>query len=288
MSARGVRRATKDADANAVNVDVTVDHLTKVVRDISDVSVDDGVVFDVDTISVQDIREQAEYPGLRVRIPASIGIWNGLAVGRIRRRADRAPPRQVTIDWILGNPKSSWVMRLLQVRDVVAMGRAPYKRMFQGDSASDERIIADVLALVDATHLADRSFALMSGGGRQRVLVARALAQQPRLLVMDEPTNHLDVRHQFDVLALPAKLGVTAVIAVHDLNLAAHYCDEIYVLRAGALVCGGPPETVLTSAVMAQVWGVTATVQPHPETGKPHVNYNPAVPATDRGAAQRQ
>lgn len=164
----------------------------------------------------------------------------------------------------------------LRVRDVVAMGRAPHKRMFQGDNADDDAVVAESLALVDATDLTERAFALLSGGERQRVLVARALAQQPRLLVMDEPTNHLDVRHQFEVLALPARLGTTAVVALHDLNLAAHYCDEIVVLRDGVQVCAGPPESVLTAGLIAEVWDVAAEVGPHPRTGRPHVTFDPS------------
>lgn len=163
----------------------------------------------------------------------------------------------------------------LRVGDVVSVGRAPYKRMFQGDNAIDEAVVSESLALVDAAHLADRPFALLSGGERQRVLVARALAQQPRLLIMDEPTNHLDIRHQFDVLGLPARLGMTAVIALHDLNLAAHYCDLIVVLRNGTPACAGPPESVLTAELIADVWGVGACVHPHPQTGRPHVFYQP-------------
>jgi hypothetical protein len=105
LAAYGVRRPTKDADANAVNVDVTANHLAKVVRDIAAVPVDDGVVFDLDTISVQDIREQAEYPGLRVRVPASIGTWKGVAVWDVSAGEPIVPPpRQVTIDRILGDP----------------------------------------------------------------------------------------------------------------------------------------------------------------------------------------
>lgn len=101
LAAYGVRRPTKDADANAVNVD----HLTQVVRDIAEVSVDDGVVFNLDTISVQDIREQADYPGLRVRVPASIGTWKGVAVWDVSAGEPIVPPpRQVTIDRILGHP----------------------------------------------------------------------------------------------------------------------------------------------------------------------------------------
>lgn len=167
----------------------------------------------------------------------------------------------------------------LRVRDVVAMGRAPYKRMFQSDNAADEAAITEALMLVDAVALTDRAFALLSGGERQRILVARALAQRPRLLVMDEPTNHLDVRHQFDVLKLPARLGVTAVIALHDLNLAAHYCDQIVVLRDGAPVCAGPPADILTAALIADVWGVAGSVGPHPRTGRPHVRFDPSQSA---------
>ncbi len=163
----------------------------------------------------------------------------------------------------------------LRARDVVAMGRAPFKRMFARDGVEDERLIDEALALVGAGHLADRPIALMSGGERQRVLIARALAQQPRLLVLDEPTNHLDIRHQFDVLGLPAALGITAVIALHDLNLAAHYCDRIHVLDRGRQVCAGPPAEVLTSELIRAVYGVRAGVGPHPGTGRPQVTYDP-------------
>lgn len=164
----------------------------------------------------------------------------------------------------------------LRARDVVAMGRAPYKRMFQRDGKCDARIIDRSLQWVGATHLADRPIALMSGGERQRVMIARALAQQPRLLVLDEPTNHLDIRHQFEVLGLPARLEVTAVVALHDLNLAAHYCDRIHVLHQGQQVCAGTPDEVLTAEVIAEVYRVSATVRPHPQTGRPQVDYDPA------------
>jgi iron complex transport system ATP-binding protein len=163
----------------------------------------------------------------------------------------------------------------LRARDVVAMGRAPYKRMFQRDGEFDARIIDRSLQWVGAAHLADRPIALMSGGERQRVMIARALAQQPGLLVLDEPTNHLDIRHQFEVLGLPARLGVTAVMALHDLNLAAHYCDRIHVLHQGRQVCAGTPSEVLTAELIAQVYRVSATVRPHPLTGRPQVDYDP-------------
>ncbi|ONI84101.1 ABC transporter ATP-binding protein [Actinosynnema sp. ALI-1.44] len=163
----------------------------------------------------------------------------------------------------------------LTVDDVVMMGRACYKRPFEGDDTRDRTIVADALAAVGAAGLADRRFAFLSGGERQRVLIARAIAQQPRVLVMDEPTNHLDLRHQFDVLALPRELGITAVIALHDLNLAAHYCDEIHVLHHGRQTRSGTPEHVLDPATLAEVYGVTAAVAPHPATGRPHITIDP-------------
>ncbi len=105
LAAYGVRRPTKDADANAVHADVTAEHLAHVVRDIAAIDVDDGVVFDLDTISVQEIREHADYPGLRVRVAVSIGPWNGAAAWDVSTGDPIVPPpRQVTIDRILGDP----------------------------------------------------------------------------------------------------------------------------------------------------------------------------------------
>lgn len=177
----------------------------------------------------------------------------------------------------------------LRAHDVVAMGRAPFKRMFQRDDGADEAIVRRSLELVGATHLTWQPFALMSGGERQRVLIARALAQQPRLLVLDEPTNHLDIRHQFEVLSLPRRRGVTAVLALHDLSLAAHYCDVIHVLHHGRSVCSGPPEQVLTTELLAAVYGVVGSVGPHPVTGRPQISLDPAgsVPHADDFPAQR-
>jgi iron complex transport system ATP-binding protein len=165
----------------------------------------------------------------------------------------------------------------LSVEEVVLMGRACHKRPFQPDDADDRRIVAEALAAVGTGELARRPFARLSGGERQRVLIARAIAQQPRLLVMDEPTNHLDLRHQFAALALPRRLGTTAVLALHDLNLAAHYCDTVHVLHQGRQWGAGPPERVLRPDTLAAVYGVTATVTPHPATGRPHIAYDPSA-----------
>jgi iron complex transport system ATP-binding protein len=159
------------------------------------------------------------------------------------------------------------------VAEVVEMGRLPHER----DPAKDSRVCAEALATVDAAHLARRSFLSLSGGERQRVLIARALAQEPKVLVLDEPTNHLDIRHQIDVLRLTRTLGRTVLTVLHDLNLAASYCDRLYVLDEGRLVTGGTPHEVLTPELIAKVFHVTAHVVPHPTTGVPQLLFDQEV-----------
>ncbi|MEU9336976.1 ABC transporter ATP-binding protein [Streptomyces sp. NPDC048290] len=163
----------------------------------------------------------------------------------------------------------------LTVREVVAMGRTPHKRLLDGDSADDLRLVAAALDAVDASALTDRPFDELSGGERQRVLIARALAQQPALLVLDEPTNHLDIRHQLEILATLRELPATVLVALHDLNLAAYYCDRLYVLHEGRVAASGPPTEVLTPRLLAEVYGVTGEVTIHPRTGSPQVTFLP-------------
>ncbi|MEV7283472.1 ABC transporter ATP-binding protein [Streptomyces sp. NPDC093252] len=165
----------------------------------------------------------------------------------------------------------------LTVREVVAMGRTPHKRLLDGDTGDDLRLIADALDTVDAAALADRPFDQLSGGERQRVLIARALAQQPALLVLDEPTNHLDIRHQLAVLAALRDLPATVLVALHDLNLAAYYCDRLYVLHEGRVTASGPPTEVLTPHLLAKVYGVQTEVTIHPRTNSPQVTFLPTT-----------
>ncbi|MEV5129856.1 ABC transporter ATP-binding protein [[Kitasatospora] papulosa] len=163
----------------------------------------------------------------------------------------------------------------LLVREVVAMGRTPHKRLLAGDTAEDALLIQEALAAAGVSELADRPFDRLSGGERQRVLIARALAQQPSLLVLDEPTNHLDVRHQLDVLGALRRLPATVLVALHDLNLAAYYCERLYILRNGEVTASGPPAEVLTPRLLADVYGVRSEVVIHPRTGAPHVTFIP-------------
>ncbi|MGW6448876.1 ABC transporter ATP-binding protein [Lentzea sp. NPDC055074] len=159
------------------------------------------------------------------------------------------------------------------VAEVVEMGRLPHDR----DPALDARVVAESLATVDVSHLASRSFLSLSGGERQRVLIARAVAQQPRVLVLDEPTNHLDIRHQLDVLSLARGLGITVLTVLHDLNLAASFCDRLYVLDEGRVVASGTPDEVLVPELIAKVFHVTAHVVRHPTTGVPQLLFDQEV-----------
>ncbi|MDR0730232.1 MAG: ABC transporter ATP-binding protein, partial [Treponema sp.] len=121
------------------------------------------------------------------------------------------------------------------VREMVMMGRTPHKTLLEQDTQEDFEITARALALVDLGAYADRSYQSLSGGEKQRVVLARAIAQEPQLLVLDEPTNHLDIKYQLQILSIVKKLGIGVLAALHDLSLAAEYCDYLYVLHSGSL-----------------------------------------------------
>lgn len=166
----------------------------------------------------------------------------------------------------------------LTVRDVVAMGRSAHKKLLEPDTPHDHTLIAAAMALLGLAPLQDRAFRTLSGGERQRVLVARALVQQPRLLILDEPTNHLDIHHQLQLLRFMRGLEITVVAALHDLNLAAMFCDRLCVLDHGRLVAVGTPETVLTPELLRRVYRIDATIARHPETGTVWVMPSAAPP----------
>lgn len=163
----------------------------------------------------------------------------------------------------------------LSVRDVVALGRIPFEPAWSADTTpADDAIIASALAETGMDAFAARRFSTLSGGEQQRVHLARALAQQPQLLLLDEPTSHLDIRAQLELLALlrcKAATGTTILLALHDLNLAARFCDHLVVLAAGRIVAEGAPSAVLTPALIQTVYGVAARLLHDPETGQTHI-----------------
>lgn len=150
----------------------------------------------------------------------------------------------------------------LRAIDVVDLGRIPHRRGFGrglGPAETDDvRRCEQALEQVGAAHLAYRFYGELSGGEKQRVIIARALVQEATHLLLDEPTNHLDLRHQFEVCDLIAAAGCTAVVVLHDLNLALRSCDAVVVLDAGRIVAAGPPAQVLTPELLNRVWGVVA------------------------------
>lgn len=161
------------------------------------------------------------------------------------------------------------------VEEIAAMGRSPHKRLFEADSPEDKAIVAWALAQLGLTDLAQRNYAQISGGEKQRTVIARALAQQCPFFVLDEPANHLDIGYQMQIFSLVKGLGCSALSAVHDLNMAALYCDRIYILKNGRLVCQGSPEETLTPENIWEIYGVRSVVSRQPETGKLSIAFLP-------------
>ena len=162
----------------------------------------------------------------------------------------------------------------LTVREIVALGRAPHRRGFASGGAQDARIVDEVLDRLDLQGFAPRAFGSLSGGEKQRVMVARALAQKPDVLILDEPTNHLDIRHQLEVLGLVRGLGVTVVTSLHDLNLAADLCDDVLVLRRGRAIAFGPPGKALTPETVSRAFSVTARLERIQPSDTPHFTFH--------------
>jgi iron complex transport system ATP-binding protein len=162
---------------------------------------------------------------------------------------------------------------------MVALGRTPYVRALLGPTAQDRAAVAWAMQVAGVHAMANRFVDELSGGERQRVILARALAQQPRLLLLDEPTANLDLHHQVAMLELvrglsrERQLGVLA--AVHDLQLAALYCDRVALLRDGRIISNGPPEDVLTESLLLEAFGQRVVLSPHPTHGVPLVALVP-------------
>ncbi|ESP93063.1 ABC transporter ATP-binding protein [Pseudoalteromonas luteoviolacea] len=165
----------------------------------------------------------------------------------------------------------------LGVFDVVAMGLTPHKSLFASVSLRDKQAIQEALLKVGLTHKQKQPYESLSGGEKQRVMIARAIVQSPSLLLMDEPTSHLDVKYQIEIMALAKSLGITVVASFHDLNLAAALCDSILVINNGKLVAHGSPQSVVSSSMLAQVFGVNADVTlqqcAEREHAIPHIRY---------------
>lgn len=143
---------------------------------------------------------------------------------------------------------------------MVLMGRSPYKKVMDRDTKEDYEIVYNAIDKVNIRYLINRNFNTLSGGEQQRVILARALAQDTKCLILDEPTNHLDIKYQLQLMGIVKELGIEVIAAIHDLNIAAMYCDKIYVLKDGDIRAYGTPKQVLTTELIKEVYGVNAKI----------------------------
>ncbi len=162
-------------------------------------------------------------------------------------------------------PQSNEIRFAFSVRDIVSMGRMPFLDRFQGESSEDMRIVEEAMEKTNIADFADRLINTMSGGERQRVIIARALAQRPEVILLDEPTLHLDINHQFEVLDLVKRLskeeGLTVIIVSHDLPMVVKYCDRMVLIHDHRVHALGTPEEVLTTENMRTVFNIDAVLE---------------------------
>lgn len=164
----------------------------------------------------------------------------------------------------------------ITVQDAVELGRTPWLSALQPLSPEDTHIVQHALSAVGMQHLQSSAWHTLSGGERQRVHIARALAQQPRILLLDEPNNHLDIHQQLSLMQLIDSLPITKVMALHDLNQALR-CDRLAVLHQGQLVALDTPQTVLTPSLLAQVFGIEARELIDPHDGSRVLRFMPSA-----------
>ena len=172
------------------------------------------------------------------------------------------------------------------VTEVALLGRLPFVKAFVEESEADRQAVVNALELVGISELAQRRFDELSGGEQQKVILAMALAQQPKLLLLDEPTVHLDITHQVEILELVRSLnmeqGLTVIAAMHDLNLASLYFDRLILLKEGRVSADGTPAQVLTEDRISEVFSASVRVEPHPIASVPHIVVMPREDAIKR------
>ena len=170
------------------------------------------------------------------------------------------------------------------VNEIVRMGRYPYKRPFQREDAADRRAVEYALEAANVINLRTRMINSLSSGERQRAVIARALAQSPRILLLDEPTSHLDLHHQFAIMELLKRLnadGMSIVVVHHDLNLASLYCQNLMLMYNGKIFARGRPGDLLTETTLKDVYGADVKIVRHPDKDVPQIFLHPEVEHED-------
>lgn len=165
------------------------------------------------------------------------------------------------------------------IAEMVLMGRSPHHQGWGGwhwEDSQDWAVAQKAMDELDVAHLGDRLVTEVSGGERQRAVIARALVQEPQILLLDEPTAFLDLHHQLDIARIIKRLnrerGLTVVLVSHDLNLASQYCDQVLLLNHGRLAAMGTPQTVIQPKIIEAVYGCSVLVDRHPQSGLPRVS----------------
>jgi len=159
------------------------------------------------------------------------------------------------------------------VKELVALGRYPWNGLFGRFGARDQEIVNDAIDITELQRLSDRLEASLSGGERQRAWLAMLIAQQPQCLLLDEPTSALDLKYQLEVLSLVQRKsrqdGLGTIVVLHDVNMAARFCDEIVALRSGSVVAHGSPEEVITTRTLYDIYQVAMDVHTHTINRRP-------------------
>jgi len=171
-------------------------------------------------------------------------------------------------------------------RDLVMMGRMPYLKRFQKESALDRETVREAMEMTHTWHLRDRVATELSGGERQRVYIARALAQNPKILLLDEPVSHLDLRFQVEILSLLKDLsarGILVLAVLHDINLASQFCDEILILHEGSVLSRGQPTQVITYQNIESAFSVNVEILDNPLANTPYI-----VPSAVKNNAKKE
>ncbi|MBO0998443.1 ABC transporter ATP-binding protein [Bacillus sp. SD075] len=154
----------------------------------------------------------------------------------------------------------------LTVHQMVMLGRTPHKKMLESDKQEDFMIVEESLTRTNLLDYKERSFLSLSGGEKQRVILARTIAQQPKFMILDEPTNHLDIRYQIEILSCVKDLHIGVLAALHDLEMAAHYCDYLYAIKDGEVYAHGTPDKVLTPDTVEALYKIKCQTYINPVT----------------------
>lgn len=189
-------------------------------------------------------------------------------------------PRKELAKWLAVLEQDALPAIGFTAREVIEMGRYPFQNWLGEDQGTGPELIDSIIDRLNLQEIADRQVDVLSGGQRQRVALGRVMAQEPLLLLLDEPTTFLDITYQVQMMDYirqwQVDCGLTVIAVLHDLNLAAHYCTRLLMLKDGMLVADGTPDEIVTSERIDQVYGTKPIVLPHPVNGVPQILLQPA------------